>query len=198
MVDIRKLATDFSSDQGFFQGNYSIASGSMTVGNVAGDVASSRGYYSIIGSQIVFDVTQLADSTSSYIAIKRASDNDTFPLAYFRKSGTNLTLSHVISPGSGSIGISLTYNASTHRFIRIREDSGTMYFDTSPDNVTYTQRDSFTPFGTLTDVRVVMRHDISSSGGSSTIVSSINIDDIPIDTYCTNITTSVNLEEMTL
>lgn len=52
------------------------------------------------------------------------------------EGGTLVTYSNA---GTSVIG---AYNATTHRWVRIREAAGTMYWDTSPDGVTWTQRRS--------------------------------------------------------
>ena len=57
--------------------------------------------------------------------------------------GTNLVMRRLIANVISS-STSITYNATTHRFLRFRESGGTTFFDTSPDGETWTNRHSVT------------------------------------------------------
>ncbi|MEU6543899.1 hypothetical protein [Streptomyces sp. NPDC046859] len=51
--------------------------------------------------------------------------------------------------------VSLTYNATTHKFLRLREDGTNVYWDTSPDGTTWTNRRTLaTPAWVTTSIDV--------------------------------------------
>jgi hypothetical protein len=53
--------------------------------------------------------------------------------------------------------ITLPYDAGLHAWLRIREDSGTLYWDTSPDNVTWTNRRTTTSPAWVSDTDLAMQ-----------------------------------------
>jgi hypothetical protein len=73
---------------------------------------------------------------------------------------------------------STTYNATTHKWLRLRESAGTVYWDTSTDGVTWTNRRLNATGLTLTAVTVYMNGAVSSTAVSnpgSAIFDNINL-----------------------
>jgi hypothetical protein len=58
---------------------------------------------------------------------------------------------------------STTYNATTHRWLRLRESAGTVYWDTSTDGVTWTNRRSNATGLTLTSVTLYLSGAVSNT-----------------------------------
>jgi hypothetical protein len=96
--------------------------------------------------------TTVYDLTASYIFIKLAPYQATSALTtlelaasgnnnyfYWGYSGGVSLAEYVKSGVSTSIG-SLTYNATNHAWYRIRESGGTVFFDTAPDGLTWTNQ----------------------------------------------------------
>ena len=56
--------------------------------------------------------------------------------------------------------ISTTFFAADNRFFRFRSSGTTIYFDTSPDGSSWTNRHSWTTTVTITSMYVYLRHDV--------------------------------------
>jgi hypothetical protein len=84
---------------------------------------------------------------------------------------TNLTFEH--NNGSNN-DTSIPYDAVNHLWIRLRHDSGadTMYWETSPDNVTWTARRTVTSWNslgfTMTAMKIRMQFNTTATSGSVT------------------------------
>lgn len=89
--------------------------------------------YDLTGGEIVLEHSSAPTATNSeaYLLLNQGANYFGFQVsttalnAIKRISGTPTTLATV------------TYNATTHRWLRIRESGGTVYFETSADGVTY-------------------------------------------------------------
>ena len=69
---------------------------------------------------------------------------------------------------------STAYNATSHAYWRIREASGTLYWDTSPDGSTWTNRWSHAHTMDVTALTVTVTVGQSSGTGGSTLVADVN------------------------
>lgn len=92
--------------------------------------------------------------TGSYVYIKviDAGDQDlesweTYPITVILNASNNVQWSLIggvlqvyklVSDVSNSVGSPLAYDADVHKYLRIREASGTLYFDYSTDGITWT------------------------------------------------------------
>ena len=83
---------------------------------------------------------------------RAATDVDLFPAhvadlhasrLQFRDQAANLSARYTIG-GVGTTLATLTYSATDHAWLRLREAAGTVFWDTSPDGVTWTNRASTT------------------------------------------------------
>lgn len=79
---------------------------------------------------------QALTSHEAIFGIQRDSSNK----LYFSVSGNTLYAYKVIN-GAAAVSIGSTaYNSSTHAYLRIRESNGVIFFDTSSDGISYTNR----------------------------------------------------------
>lgn len=117
-------------------------------------VSSASPAYALVYSDLTYDLTessikvrvdQVASTSSNadtYMKVVNATNTNSFTI---RKNGTRL---YFETYNGVSFDVSfVTYNASTHLWWKIRHSSSTIYFDTSTDNVFWTNRYSLaTPF----------------------------------------------------
>lgn len=101
----------------------------------------------ISGDYFTISSASLYDLTSSYVKIQlinagsQATNFDCIPLLvvngtnelWWDINGNTMTANQKVSGVSSGIGSSATYNSSIHRWLRIRELSGTTFFEYSTD-----------------------------------------------------------------
>lgn len=100
--------------------------------------------YTLAGSQVSVRIYPPEKGTGTDVYASMAVESLSAP------EGT--TLSIMVNTGTGTIrfshntdywddnAVSIAYNATTHAWVRIREASGTLYWETSPDGITWTAR----------------------------------------------------------
>lgn len=144
-----------------------------------GSVTSVGGGAKCTYSTAAFDIAGLAsigttwDLTNSYVLVEIP---DPGPLQTgwnaqmtITGAGTSNTMRMTVSTGGGVKaqifnagstafdGSGVTWNATTHRWLRIREAAGTVFFETAPDGLTWVNQystSSSTPSWSLTSVQV--------------------------------------------
>lgn len=103
----------------------------------------SNGLYDLTGSYMFAEITRPSigiGTTQAYFQLNQDSNNGLIMVL----ESTNLTM-RVRTAGSNS-DTSITYDATAHKWWRIRESGGSAYFDTSPNGVDWTnQRTVSTP-----------------------------------------------------
>jgi hypothetical protein len=108
-------------------------------------VGDARGIYVLTGSSAYGKFTPPALGTGTreliFEILRAGVNNDKVSLFY---SGGSLYWRRVIG-GTTSLQNSVTYDPVNHAWWRIRESGGIVYFDTSADASTWTNRDSFAP-----------------------------------------------------
>lgn len=117
-------------------------SGKWNYGGTSGDASVSGGQVSIANGNILNSVSTY-DLTSSYIFTEMVSGGASGALIYydiatfegitFAFDGTDLIANDIL----GGQLHSGTYSPTNHRWLRMRESSGTVMWDTSPDGVTW-------------------------------------------------------------
>lgn len=82
--------------------------------------------------------------------------------------------------GSTNSDTSITYNPATHRYLRIRESGGTVYWDTSPDGLNWTnQRSLATPFD-VSSVYMLVVADVWGTGTGGEVTKWDNFNCCPL------------------
>lgn len=100
--------------------------------------------YSLTGSYAFIEVPQVpATGNGTIQAWPLRLNFDGNNQLHWYYSGGQLLAEYSIG-GVFTTLATLTYNATTHRWLRVREVGGTVYWDTSPDGITWTQRASTT------------------------------------------------------
>jgi hypothetical protein len=99
--------------------------------------------FDLTGSSIVIEVPQLADSASkaqTYVDLDAAGDNGFGMLV----EGTTLYFDYWVAGTTQGVG-SLLYSPVQHKWWRMREAGGTVYWETAPDGKAWTIREQFVP-----------------------------------------------------
>ena len=113
-------------------------------------------FYDLTGSYALMEVVSPQSpgtgTTSTYFFCREDPDINAVRwiiagatlLAEHRVAGTNTTI------------FSAAFDATTHRWLRFREDAGTIYWDTSPDGVVWTNRATWVSTITLTALKAAL------------------------------------------
>ena len=120
----------------------------------AGAETFGQAVYDLTGSSICVEAVQMPNlgngSTEAFFELGIDADNR----ITFYKSGADLGFRERVA-GVNSQTV-IAYNADAHRWWRIRESGGTLYWDTSPDGNTWTNRRSKTATIALTSFYVAL------------------------------------------
>lgn len=155
MAKLDTLQDTFSStlDTGKWDGSY----GGVDTSAGQARVPVTTGYpalattttYDITNSYIFAKITtptQPGNGTKEFYFEFNVDSNNRFMMF---QSGSSDVIMRRRQAGTNS-QTTLTYNAVTHAYWRLREASGTLYWDTSPDGITWTNRRSIAHSMTLT------------------------------------------------
>lgn len=93
--------------------------------------------YTVVGASLIVELAQASSDTWVYFYTATAGGNS---YSGFRRQSTSLFMFEYISGVSDATGI--TYNSTSHRWLRFRESAGTILWDTSPDGLTWTNQRS--------------------------------------------------------
>lgn len=99
-------------------------------------------YVSLVGKAFVANVEHAAPAATREVYMAAEVDFATGNYVCFSQHGGTLYMRHV------RLGVeteeSVPYDGTSMRWLRLGESSGSFYWDTSPDGVTWTQRYTFT------------------------------------------------------
>ena len=106
---------------------------------------------SLVGKAFVANVEHAAPAATREVYMAAEVDFASGNYVCFAQHGGTLYMRHV------RLGVvseeTVSYDGTSMRWLRLRESSGSFYWDTSPDGVTWTQRYTFT---SILDVSLVM------------------------------------------
>jgi hypothetical protein len=136
----------------------------------------SQSGYTLTASYLLAKITPYTGGTGPYAYFQAAvsSGDGGAGIGY---SAGNIYGYWISSTGTQTNLTSITYNATSHAWWRIREASGTTYMDTAPDGVTWTNRWSVTdPSGvSYTSLLVQFGAGISSGTAGNAYIADVNI-----------------------
>lgn len=148
--------------------------------------ATGQGTYNGIASGVGYDLTD----SSVFIQLVNAGDTslsfttfiiemyDTADIYWAIEYGATDEIVAYKSPDSSTYTeiYRATYNSSVHKWFRIREASGTMYWDTSADGLNWTNRASSVTTGyTLTSLVAFFGVENPGSGSTSVVFDNFNV-----------------------
>jgi hypothetical protein len=102
--------------------------------------------YDLTSSQCTVKLVQRANQGGGTVETQFLVKTDASNAIGFIVSGTGLTMRERAAGTNSDTFI--TFNATNHKYLRIRESAGVLYWDTSPDGTTWTQQRSRTRTGT--------------------------------------------------
>src|SRR5512139_903105 len=141
---IETLTDSFTTEDSTKWDNW--ADSNVAVVNHAAQFTCTSGYpylltqnwYSLQGSAVFCEVAQRPNvgngTTDLYLEVYVAEQNS----AYMQVQNNSLYFGETVNNTPNAT--SITYNATDHRWWRVRESAGTIYWDTSPDGNTWTNR----------------------------------------------------------
>ena len=130
--------------------------------------AISSNFYNLTGSSITTELVQTvngANSVDFFVSLNSTWIADGF-LGFSFISGT--LLCRWVHSGTTS-DVTLTYDAYQHRWLRIRESGGTIFWDTSPDGATWTNRRSTAAPFAVTSVTAQLLGSVAANGGTGAL-----------------------------
>lgn len=101
---------------------------------------SSLTTYDLTGSQAVVHVLNAGNQSITSHEVILGIQKDSSNKVWLDISNGNLSAYKLVASVQSQIGVSVTYDSTAHAWLRIRESLGTIYFDTSPDASTWTNR----------------------------------------------------------
>jgi hypothetical protein len=98
--------------------------------------------YDLTGSYALMEVLAAPATGTAADAELRLIGATTTNYLRWIKEGTTFAAQYSLAGTKTNVGTSLTWNAVTYKWWRIRESAGTIYWDTAPDGVTWTNQAS--------------------------------------------------------
>ncbi len=105
-------------------------------------------------------------------------DSDTSYALYFFISGNNI-IARYSTPGGTTTVATTAYNSTDHKYFRVRENKGTIYWDTSANGISWNNFTSVANPFDITSVRVGMLAGTWNSEGSTTYATFDNFNILP-------------------
>ncbi len=105
------------------------------------------------------------DNVMGLALIDSTNSNNSFKIA---QVGNSLEFLEYVD-GTVNSGTAIAFSLTTHKFVRIRENAGTIYWETSPDNATWTiQRQKTFGIPSITSMRASIYTDLGPTSTSTT------------------------------
>ena len=131
--------------------------------------------YDLTGSSAQFEVATLGDAMIAgdktqigmLLQVSHAQIESVSAIWTVLSEGT-LYLGYYVGD-TQTVATTLSYDTTNHKYLRVRESSGTIYWDTSPDASTWTNQESVADPIAVTDLYVVLYGQQFGSGVASTV-----------------------------
>ena len=188
---IETLVDDFSTDTGLWPdsyGTYSRVDGRARVACARSGSTelysgfSSSPIYTIIGSSVIVEVPTLPVAGGggwAYAQFWFGPNNSGYYLAIDYEAGSNTLLLMDAVDSWDNNATEVAYNATNHRWWRMRESSGTIYWEASPNGLVWTTlRSSPTPSWAL-DGQCRLGLEASRNSGTNDFAEYDNVNSAP-------------------
>lgn len=155
-LNSNKWSTSISSDAS----KVSVSSLALVISHIAtaaynGIIAATT--YDLTASsfyvQLVDAGNQSLTSHEAILGLQLDANNQ----VWFTVSGGNVSAYKKVASVQTQVGSSIAYNSTTHAWLRIREASGTIYWDTSSDGTNWTNRWSLVNPFAITSIKPYMQ-----------------------------------------
>lgn len=146
---------------------------SSTAGSHAALYRTS-GTYDLTGDSFYWNIAAMVSTGVAATALLQLLSLDGLGQLYWRQVSGTLTARKTVA-GVDTQLFTVTWNAATHKYLRIRESGGTIFFDSSTDGITWTNRASIVglPFD-ITQLAV----QFGVTGGNIASPGSLKLDDV--------------------
>jgi hypothetical protein len=140
-------------------GQFVVTLPSSTAGTHQAGIQSAANY-DLTSDQVTINVGTMVSTSVAATAALTLFDNadPTYWVRIAQLSG-NLNFQKSVAGVISTTGTAVTWNASTHKYWRIREFTGTIYFDTSSNGTSWTNRGSVTTGSSFVPTAVLVRVD---------------------------------------
>jgi hypothetical protein len=158
-------------------GGTSTVTGGQLVMTPVGDDIASNSVVNLTGSSVQIQVLQVpiasAGLYAAFLRVQVTSGN----YAEWAYTGATTFFAQVqINSSQVAASANLTFSATNHKWLRIRESGGTLYWDTAPDGLTWTNQFSWVISGMVVTAALIAIYSISSGTSSQTqIQDNVNI-----------------------
>jgi alpha-N-arabinofuranosidase len=145
--------------------------GSTTFSGIA-----SLSKYDLTGTSCSVELVQKVANGTEYVYFQLNRDASN-KISFSVREGGSLQARRTLAGVEALIGTAVTYNAATHRWLRISEASGTLTWATSPDGATWATLATATVASLfpITAVEVELGSGYVTSGSGTTIFDNLNI-----------------------
>lgn len=133
----------------------------------------SSGLYDLTGDGFVWNTQTMVATGVAASAFCQLITSDQTQQLYWRQLSGTLTARTIVA-GVDSQLFSVSWNASTHKYLRIRESGGTIYWDSSTNGTSWTNRASVANPFAVTDLYV----QFAASCGNVASPGSFRLDDV--------------------
>jgi len=166
-----------------FASGASVSGGQLVMQCLSGfsSEANSVDYYDFTGSYALVEVVSpqgAGVSTQTYFFCRQIPDVNS--VRWLIANTTLLAQRRVASTNTEVFAT--PFDATNHRWLRIREDAGTVYWDTSADGFTWTNRATWVSTFTLTALKVVLGSGYwgTETSPASAVVDNFNLIPAPV------------------
>jgi hypothetical protein len=131
---------------------------------------SSTTTYDLTGSGLWFEFVSFSTNNSGlqgYVSIGTSA-------GYFWWNFQNTGTLEANDPANGPMAIAGGFTSPSNRFLRVRESSGTVYYDTSADSVTWNNATAITYSIGITAMTVSLYSNGSGSGSATFAMANLN------------------------
>lgn len=168
-------ATIWNDDHATETGGQMVINAATGEGTNNGIASDNR--YDLTSSYALIELVSAGDTSLSFTTYILELYNDTVDLYWGIEYGATDEIVAYKSPNSVDYTeiYRATYDSGVHKWFRIREASGTVYWDTSADGENWTNRDSDATGYTLTALNVFFGVENPGSGSTSVVFDNFNV-----------------------
>lgn len=183
MALLGALTDDFSATNATkwtYSAAASISAGQLVLGNntsYTGSI-SSAATWDLTNSEIIVEIPRIASGTagtSETFVILANAGNPNGDNIRIQVSGANLSAFWALGGVQQAGAVTVAYNATSHRWWRIRHTGTNVLCQTSPDRVTWTTVATLTPTIAITAMSVFIGAGGGSAGQVSALVDNVNV-----------------------
>ncbi|MFN2496624.1 MAG: hypothetical protein ABR608_12065 [Pseudonocardiaceae bacterium] len=145
--------------------------------------ANSIDFYDLTGSYFLLEVVSPQSAGTGTTVTYMICQNSTYTdKVGWEIGGSELRAQYKVANTNTTVWFD-GFALADHRWLRTREDSGTVYWDTSPDAVTWTNRATWAPTISIASLRVTLGSGYygTESSPASAVIDNFNLVPVPVE-----------------